>query len=154
MDGRVQCVGIQLVCRNLFQEQPSFNCPVAVCARRRGGTAAREAVPSTVAKGEKLMFVVELPPYRIPQWRTPARSTWGEGQGVHPEGRGGAADRLPCVGSPRLDDGDHIHRAAWTLACYVCKTRQGKCAACLLNKSCQTECADVAERLGSAQRPM
>jgi ferrous iron transport protein B len=36
---------------------------------------------SSLAKGEESMFVVELPPYRIPQWRTLSRSTWEKGKG-------------------------------------------------------------------------
>ena len=36
---------------------------------------------STILKGQESMFVVELPPYRIPQWRTLARSTWEKGKG-------------------------------------------------------------------------
>ncbi|MDO7907976.1 FeoB-associated Cys-rich membrane protein [Paenibacillus sp. JX-17] len=33
--------------------------------------------------------------------------------------------------------------AGWTLSRYVRKTRQGKCAACSLNQSCQTACSDM-----------
>lgn len=36
---------------------------------------------STVLKQEGSMFVVELPPYRFPQWRTLMRSTWEKGKG-------------------------------------------------------------------------
>lgn len=36
---------------------------------------------STLAKEEESMFIVELPPYRIPQWRTLSRSTWEKGKG-------------------------------------------------------------------------
>ena len=36
---------------------------------------------STILKQEESMFVVELPPYRIPQWRTLGRSTWEKGKG-------------------------------------------------------------------------
>lgn len=36
---------------------------------------------STILKGQESMFVVELPPYRVPQWRTLARSTWEKGKG-------------------------------------------------------------------------
>ncbi|MFC5402678.1 ferrous iron transport protein B [Cohnella soli] len=35
----------------------------------------------TLAKEEQSMFIVELPPYRIPQWRTLSRSTWEKGKG-------------------------------------------------------------------------
>ncbi|WP_088832438.1 ferrous iron transport protein B [Paenibacillus tyrfis] len=35
----------------------------------------------TIAKSEQSLFVIELPPYRIPQWRTLARSTWEKGKG-------------------------------------------------------------------------
>ncbi|TXK74010.1 ferrous iron transport protein B [Paenibacillus sp. N3.4] len=35
----------------------------------------------TLAKGEESMFVVELPPYRFPQWKTLSRSTWEKGKG-------------------------------------------------------------------------
>ncbi|WP_442601271.1 ferrous iron transport protein B [Paenibacillus sp. KN14-4R] len=35
----------------------------------------------TILKQEQSMFVVELPPYRIPQWRTLFRSTWEKGKG-------------------------------------------------------------------------
>ncbi|MBB6671395.1 ferrous iron transport protein B [Cohnella nanjingensis] len=35
----------------------------------------------TLARNEASMFVVELPPYRIPQWKTLARSTWEKGKG-------------------------------------------------------------------------
>ncbi|MBD3921684.1 FeoB-associated Cys-rich membrane protein [Paenibacillus sp. PR3] len=33
--------------------------------------------------------------------------------------------------------------AGWTLVRYVRKTRQGKCAACSLQSSCQTACSSV-----------
>lgn len=33
--------------------------------------------------------------------------------------------------------------AAWTLIRYYQKSKQGKCAACSLNKSCNTSCHDV-----------
>lgn len=36
---------------------------------------------STLLKQEGSMFVVELPPYRFPQWRTLLRSTWEKGKG-------------------------------------------------------------------------
>lgn len=36
---------------------------------------------STILKQQESMFVVELPPYRIPQWKTLARSTWEKGKG-------------------------------------------------------------------------
>ncbi|GIP38906.1 ferrous iron transport protein B [Paenibacillus sp. J31TS4] len=36
---------------------------------------------STLLKQEGSVFVVELPPYRVPQWRTLARSTWEKGKG-------------------------------------------------------------------------
>lgn len=36
---------------------------------------------SALAKDEKSVFVIELPPYRIPQWRTLSRSTWEKGKG-------------------------------------------------------------------------
>lgn len=36
---------------------------------------------STILKQKESMFVVELPPYRIPQWRTLSRSTWEKGKG-------------------------------------------------------------------------
>lgn len=36
---------------------------------------------STILKQEESMFLVELPPYRIPQWRTLGRSTWEKGKG-------------------------------------------------------------------------
>ncbi|TVX99001.1 ferrous iron transport protein B [Paenibacillus cremeus] len=36
---------------------------------------------STIVKGESSLFVIELPPYRIPQWRTLMRSTWEKGKG-------------------------------------------------------------------------
>lgn len=36
---------------------------------------------STLLKQEESMFVVELPPYRIPQGKTLARSTWEKGKG-------------------------------------------------------------------------
>ncbi|KZE72379.1 ferrous iron transporter B [Paenibacillus elgii] len=35
----------------------------------------------TIAKSEQSLFVIELPPYRIPQWRTLVRSTWEKGKG-------------------------------------------------------------------------
>ncbi|TJY39618.1 ferrous iron transport protein B [Cohnella pontilimi] len=35
----------------------------------------------TLAKEEESMFIVEMPPYRIPQWRTLSRSTWEKGKG-------------------------------------------------------------------------
>lgn len=35
----------------------------------------------TLAKNEESLFVVELPPYRIPQWKTLGRSTWEKGKG-------------------------------------------------------------------------
>ncbi|MCC3376563.1 ferrous iron transport protein B [Cohnella sp. REN36] len=35
----------------------------------------------TLARGEETIFVVELPPYRFPQWKTLARSTWEKGKG-------------------------------------------------------------------------
>ncbi|UNK18349.1 ferrous iron transport protein B [Paenibacillus sp. N3/727] len=36
---------------------------------------------STILKQQESMFVVELPPYRIPQWKTLSRSTWEKGKG-------------------------------------------------------------------------
>ncbi|SDN35654.1 ferrous iron transport protein B [Fictibacillus solisalsi] len=36
---------------------------------------------STILKEESSMFVIELPPYRIPQWRTLMRNTWEKGKG-------------------------------------------------------------------------
>lgn len=36
---------------------------------------------ATLAKDEESLFVIELPPYRIPQWRTLGRSTWEKGKG-------------------------------------------------------------------------
>lgn len=36
---------------------------------------------STLLKQSGSMFVVELPPYRFPQWRTLMRSTWEKGKG-------------------------------------------------------------------------
>ncbi|WCK55709.1 ferrous iron transport protein B [Aneurinibacillus sp. Ricciae_BoGa-3] len=36
---------------------------------------------STLFKQSGSMFVVELPPYRVPQWRTLGRSTWEKGKG-------------------------------------------------------------------------
>ncbi|WP_027416625.1 ferrous iron transport protein B [Aneurinibacillus terranovensis] len=36
---------------------------------------------STIFKQSDSMFVVELPPYRFPQWRTLLRSTWEKGKG-------------------------------------------------------------------------
>ncbi|WP_123042038.1 ferrous iron transport protein B [Cohnella candidum] len=36
---------------------------------------------SSLAKEEESMFIVEVPPYRIPQWRTLSRSTWEKGKG-------------------------------------------------------------------------
>ncbi|MBP1932108.1 ferrous iron transport protein B [Ammoniphilus resinae] len=36
---------------------------------------------STLLKQSSSMFVVELPPYRFPQWRTLMRSTWEKGKG-------------------------------------------------------------------------
>lgn len=36
---------------------------------------------STILKQQESMFVVELPPYRIPQWKTLVRSTWEKGKG-------------------------------------------------------------------------
>ncbi|WP_281941618.1 FeoB-associated Cys-rich membrane protein [Paenibacillus tyrfis] len=33
--------------------------------------------------------------------------------------------------------------AAWSLVRYVRKTRQGKCAACSLNKTCLSGCSDA-----------
>ncbi|TCS95759.1 FeoB-associated Cys-rich membrane protein [Hazenella coriacea] len=33
--------------------------------------------------------------------------------------------------------------AAWTLIRYYQKSKQGKCAACTLNKTCTTSCDDV-----------
>ncbi|MDO7907977.1 ferrous iron transport protein B [Paenibacillus sp. JX-17] len=36
---------------------------------------------TTLSKEEESFFVVELPPYRIPQWKTLARSTWEKGKG-------------------------------------------------------------------------
>jgi hypothetical protein len=48
--------------------------------------------------------------------------------------------------------------AGWSLVRYAHKTRQGKCAACSLNKSCQSACADVSQQLGggsgSSGRPV
>ncbi len=35
----------------------------------------------TVARKEESLFVIELPPYRIPQWKTLSRSTWEKGKG-------------------------------------------------------------------------
>ncbi|RUS47426.1 ferrous iron transport protein B [Cohnella sp. AR92] len=35
----------------------------------------------TLAKEEESMFIVEMPPYRVPQWRTLIRSTWEKGKG-------------------------------------------------------------------------
>jgi ferrous iron transport protein B len=35
----------------------------------------------TLAKEEESMFIVEMPPYRVPQWRTLSRSTWEKGKG-------------------------------------------------------------------------
>ena len=35
----------------------------------------------TLAKDEESFFVIELPPYRVPQWRTLGRSTWEKGKG-------------------------------------------------------------------------
>lgn len=36
---------------------------------------------STILKSETSVFVIELPPYRIPQFQTLARSTWDKGKG-------------------------------------------------------------------------
>lgn len=36
---------------------------------------------STILKQKESMFVVELPPYRIPQWKSLSRSTWEKGKG-------------------------------------------------------------------------
>jgi len=36
---------------------------------------------STVLKGETSLFVIELPPYRLPQFRALSRSTWDKGKG-------------------------------------------------------------------------
>ncbi|MBY0123114.1 ferrous iron transport protein B [Bacillus sp. S/N-304-OC-R1] len=36
---------------------------------------------STILKGETSIFVIELPPYRLPQFRTLWRSTWDKGKG-------------------------------------------------------------------------
>lgn len=36
---------------------------------------------STILKQESSFFIVELPPYRFPQWRTLMRSTWEKGKG-------------------------------------------------------------------------
>lgn len=36
---------------------------------------------STTFKGEKSLFIMELPPYRLPQWRTLWRATWEKGKG-------------------------------------------------------------------------
>lgn len=36
---------------------------------------------STILRQQESMFVVELPPYRIPQWKTLSRSTWEKGKG-------------------------------------------------------------------------
>lgn len=36
---------------------------------------------STLSKGEESVFVIELPPYRFPQWLTLSRSTWEKGKG-------------------------------------------------------------------------
>lgn len=33
--------------------------------------------------------------------------------------------------------------AGWSLFRYVRKTKQGKCAACSLNKTCQSACSDM-----------
>lgn len=35
----------------------------------------------TIAKHESSLFVIELPPYRFPQWKTLSRSTWEKGKG-------------------------------------------------------------------------
>ncbi len=35
----------------------------------------------TLEKEEESMFIVEMPPYRIPQWRSLSRSTWEKGKG-------------------------------------------------------------------------
>lgn len=35
----------------------------------------------TIVRNEKSIFVVELPPYRLPNWRTLIRSTWEKGKG-------------------------------------------------------------------------
>jgi ferrous iron transport protein B len=36
---------------------------------------------STILKQEQSMFIVELPPYRVPQWQSLSRSTWEKGKG-------------------------------------------------------------------------
>ncbi|MFC5402677.1 FeoB-associated Cys-rich membrane protein [Cohnella soli] len=36
--------------------------------------------------------------------------------------------------------------AGWTLTRYVRKTRQGKCAACSLQSSCQSPCSSITSR--------
>src|SRR5690606_21364442 len=36
---------------------------------------------ATVLKSETSVFVIELPPYRMPQFQTLARSTWDKGKG-------------------------------------------------------------------------
>lgn len=36
---------------------------------------------STILKSENSVFVIELPPYRVPQFQTLARSTWDKGKG-------------------------------------------------------------------------
>jgi hypothetical protein len=41
--------------------------------------------------------------------------------------------------------------AGWALVRYARKTRQGKCAACSLNKSCQSACSDVSALSGGGQ---
>lgn len=35
----------------------------------------------TLFKNEQSFFIVELPPYRLPQWKTLSRSTWDKGKG-------------------------------------------------------------------------
>lgn len=36
---------------------------------------------ATTFKNEKSLFIIELPPYRLPQWRTLWRATWEKGKG-------------------------------------------------------------------------
>lgn len=50
---------------------------------------------STILKQQESMFVVELPPYRIPQWKTLVRSTWDKGKGfIRKAGRLFSVDQL------------------------------------------------------------
>lgn len=66
---------------------------------------------STILKEESSMFVIELPPYRIPQWRTLMRNTWEKGKGfIKKQVRLFSEDLLSSGSSVMQDPADWV----WT----------------------------------------